>query len=123
MHEFSLVKSLLAQSTHLLREHGGLAVESIRVELGPLSGVEPMLVQSAFDQLVNSSPCRGAALNIIEIPLICQCQACDHTFEMEDFRFVCPTCASRSVRIVSGDEFRIVDVTIRTCAAPDLVNP
>ncbi len=121
MHEFSLVKSLLTQSTHLLHEHGGVAVEAIRVELGPLSGVEPMLVTLAFEQLVNSSPCRGAVLIIIEIPLTCQCQSCEHSFEMEDFRFVCPACESRHLRIVSGDEIRIVDVTMRTCASPDLV--
>lgn len=120
MHEFSLVQSLLAQSAELMHAHDGVAIEAIHVELGPLSGVEPTLVALAFEQLVESSECRGAQLQIDETPLGCQCEACTHRFDMVDFRFVCPECQSQNIRIVRGDEFRIVDVTIRTREPLDL---
>ena len=48
MHEMSLARCLLAQVGHLVEAHGGGTVRSIRVQLGPLSGVEPLLLASAF---------------------------------------------------------------------------
>ncbi len=113
MHEMSLVRSLLAQAADLMIGNGGSAVDRIRVEIGPLSGAEPELVQLAFDQLSAETLCRGAQLLIETVSLACHCVDCDADFVMQDFRFRCPKCASSSVRVVTGDEFRIIDVTIR----------
>lgn len=113
MHELSLVRSLLLQVETLVREHGGGRVGEIRLEIGPLSGVEPLLVQSAFAQLVESSAAAGAQLVIDEVPLGAVCSSCDRPFEVERFRFECPACASRQVRITRGDEFRLVSIVIR----------
>jgi hydrogenase nickel incorporation protein HypA/HybF len=114
MHEMSLVRSLLAQAAELVASHCGVAVERIRVEMGPLSGVEPVLVSLAFEQLVESTSCRGAQLVIDAVPLACRCRECQGEFEMHDFRFRCPECMSAAVHVIRGDEFRIVDITIRT---------
>jgi hydrogenase nickel incorporation protein HypA/HybF len=118
MHEASLVQSLLAQSARILEEHGGRSVESIRVEIGPLSGVEPLLVRSAFERMCDSTPCRGAFLTIEEVPLSARCQRCCLEFEIEAFRFVCPSCKSTLIQVTRGDEFRLLDVTIHE-AEPD----
>jgi len=113
MHEFSLVRALLSQVGDLLRAQGGEGVEAIRVELGPLSGVEPELLALAFEQSVGDTPCVGARLQLELVPLICQCDACRRRFEPVRFRFRCPTCGGVDVRVTSGEELRLVDVTIR----------
>ena len=113
MHEASLVRTLLRKVTDLLAEHQGDSVETIIVELGPLSGVEPLLVQSAFDQLVSQSPLAGAQLMINEIPLEAKCRECQALFEVESFRFLCPTCGATNVQVVRGDEFRLLSITIQ----------
>lgn len=113
MHETSLVQSLLRQAAIVLTDHRGSAVEQIRVEIGPLSGVEPLLVASAFDRLVETTACSGAALVIEQIELTARCRDCEREFVIEQFRFVCPLCTSGSVQILRGDEFRLLDVTIR----------
>ena len=51
MHEHSLVRSLLDQVEQLRRENGAVSVDVVTVEIGPLSGVEPDLIHSAFEQL------------------------------------------------------------------------
>ena len=112
MHEASLVQALLAQSARILQEYGGRSVESIRVETGPLSGVEPLLIKSAFERMCDTTPCRGAILTIEEVPLSARCRRCRVEFEIEAFRFVCPSCEATSVQVTRGDEFRLVDVTI-----------
>jgi hydrogenase nickel incorporation protein HypA/HybF len=112
MHETSLVRSLLAQVATVLCDHPGARVERIRVEIGPLSGVEPLLISSAFERLVETTPCSGAALRIEQIDLAARCGDCDSEFPVEQFHFVCPACASNRVTILRGDEFRLLDVTI-----------
>jgi hydrogenase nickel incorporation protein HypA/HybF len=112
MHETSLVQSLLTQVITILHGHPGSRVESIRVEIGPLSGVEPLLISSAFDRLVEATPCRGAALRIEQIDLTARCRDCGSEFVVPQFHFVCTSCASNRVTILRGDEFRLLDVTI-----------
>jgi hypothetical protein len=51
MHEESLVRSLLHQVEDLARQHHATEVDDIEVEIGPLSGVESLLVQEAFERL------------------------------------------------------------------------
>ena len=123
MHETSLVRSLLRQVGELLVKHGGSCVETIRVEIGPLSGVERLLVESAFSQIVESTACRGADLVVEEIPLAAVCRECTAEFEVEQFRFLCPCCDSGRVRITGGDQFRLLDVTIETPDSSQLERP
>lgn len=113
MHEASLVRTLLNQVSDLLTEHRGDCVETIFIELGPLSGVEPLLVQSAFEQLAPESPVAGAKLVIQEIALGARCRQCHADFEIQRFQFLCPACGSRDVQVVSGDEFRLLSITIK----------
>ncbi len=117
MHEFSLVRSLLRQVGDLLVEHGGVGVKAIRVEMGPLSGVERQLVELAFDQEVVMTPCRGARLVIEEVSLTAICQDCRAEFQMQGFDFVCHSCESRQIQITGGDEFRLLDVDIAVSEA------
>ena len=112
MHELSLVRSMLAQVEQIRLEHGGLAVDGIHIEVGPLSGVEPLLLQSAFEQVALEYGLSGAVLAIDEVPLTAQCPACG-LVAVEPVCIRCPTCGTDDVRIVSGDEVRLQNVTIR----------
>lgn len=112
MHEGSLVQSLLDQVARLLAEHRGSAVEEIRVEIGPLSGVEPLLVRSAFDRLAPGTAADGARLTLEEVPLTARCKECRQEIEIRDFRFHCPLCGATHVEVIRGDAFRLLDVTI-----------
>ena len=64
MHEVSLVRSLLEQVDRVVTSQGGRAAVEVCVEIGPLSGVEPLLVKEAFTQLAGDG-----TLIIDEVPL------------------------------------------------------
>ena len=51
MHEASLVASLLRQVDELAAQNGGGRVDQVRIEVGPLAGVEPLLMREAFERL------------------------------------------------------------------------
>jgi hydrogenase nickel incorporation protein HypA/HybF len=112
MHEVSLVRQLLNQVAAVAAEHGGAQVEEFLIEIGPLSGVEPLLVRSAYEQLTAGSADPPAKLLIDEVPLEGVCDCCNRPFVVDRFRFICPQCGSSQVRVVRGDECRLVSVTI-----------
>lgn len=114
MHETSLVRSLLMQVEQIAAQHGSACVTRVEVEVGPLSGVEPLLVRSAFDRLVDRSRWPSAELAIEEVSLEARCRSCGAEFSIEDFAFRCPRCASSSVRVTRGDQFRLLNVSILT---------
>lgn len=114
MHEQSLVRSLLSQVEQLRIDHGALGVARVEVEIGPLSGVEPLLVREAFDLLTAGTAQAGMELAIREVPLQCRCRDCGGQWGTSSFRSVCPECGATAVQITSGDEFRITNITVLT---------
>lgn len=113
MHEHSLVKSLLSQVSQLAAEHAADAVEEIVVAAGPLAGVEPLLLASAFEQLATDDLFRLARLTIDEPSLELGCQSCGTTFESDVFVFACPACGSQETRVICGDGLILRRVVLR----------
>ena len=112
MHEVSLVRSLIHQVETIVANEGGGKVSEIHVAIGPLSGVDPMLVQSAFELLAPEFHLVDTALSIDCVNLEATCRRCGDSFEVESFRFQCPACQSRSVRITKGDEFQLLSISV-----------
>ncbi len=115
MHEQSLTKSLLRQVDEIRRRHGSPRVSEVRVEVGPLSGVEPLLLASAFEQLAPEGAAAGATLVIDEVALLARCKQCRHKFEVVDFVFRCPQCGG-NCQVTDGDTIQLVSVSL-VCGA------
>lgn len=111
MHEQSLVAALLKQAVAIADQHQA-TVTQIDVEAGPLSGVEPVLLRSAFDRLAPDSRCAGARLKITEVDLVAVCRDCGREQVVEDFRFVCESCNSVRLQIIRGDALRLMEITV-----------
>ena len=103
MHEYSLVRSLLAQVREAASPHADEVVDEVVISIGLLAGVEPLLLASAFEFLsMNTAYCRTRL--VIELsPLRLTCQSCGYEFETEQVDFVCPACASVRTRVIAGD--------------------
>lgn len=112
MHEFSMVRSLLGQVLGIAAENGGGAVKEIRVRCGPLAGVEPLLMMTAFESLRGQWGMDDAELRIVEEPLVADCRGCGDRFEPVKFRFVCPHCGSPDTLVVCGDRTIIESVEL-----------
>ena len=117
MHEQSLVRALLNQVDAVRLQHDGRTVSEVRVEMGPLSGVEPLLLATAVEQLVSESSAAGATLVIDEVPLLAECASCRQEFTVRDYVFRCPTCDG-NVKVTRGDEFQLVSVSLQSSDSP-----
>lgn len=114
MHEYSLVRGLLAQACAAAQPLPASSIRAIFVSTGPLAGVETLLVQLAFEQLKTDWGLDQSQLVIGEEALQAVCRDCDQAFDVLDFLFKCPHCGSGSVRITQGDEFRLLRLEVST---------
>ncbi len=110
MHERSLVKGLIEQVIEEGRNRRLGQIHEIRIAIGEFSGVEPVLVKSAFDEMAGEYWQTPVQLAIEVITLSAICQTCQSRFRVTDFRFVCPKCGGGEVKITAGEEMRLVSL-------------
>jgi hydrogenase nickel incorporation protein HypA/HybF len=111
MHEMSIAQAIYRQIKRTESEHPGMKVVSGEVEVGPLSGVEPLLLQLAFADLMGELG-REIKLDICEVPLKIRCLECAVESDLEAFRFLCSGCGSVHVQVISGDQIEIRQVMV-----------
>ena len=114
MHERSLVQSLLRQVKQIVAEQGGGDVAEIRVQAGDLCGVEPLLFETAFTDMVPAEFSSNCQLLLEIVPITAVCTECHHQFEIVDYQFHCPECETGSVRVIQGDDVKLISVTINS---------
>lgn len=109
MHEISLVRNIFRT---LEEEFPGRVeqVRTIRLKVGLLSNVQPILMQNAFAAVLEDEPrYAAAALEVEVLPVLIQCEACGNTTTVQQYKFVC-TCGTPSKNIVQGEELMISQV-------------
>ncbi len=112
MHEASLAKNLLDQVRNIQREHPLSRVVDVEIELGPLSGVEPMLLSMAFERLVAEEGTGEIELIMREVALQAICEDCQRQCTISDFNFACLHCQSTKLEISQGDCVRLMSVNL-----------
>ncbi len=113
MHELSIAMSIIDVAEETAEQHGGGKVRSIRVRVGPLSGVVAEALQSAFTLAREGTGLDGAELVIDEVPLVIHCPACAAERTPESpFMLVCPVCGAETPTVVSGRELEVASLEI-----------
>jgi hydrogenase nickel incorporation protein HypA/HybF len=114
MHELSLAMSIVEIAAEVCRDRGGRA-RTINVRIGPLSGVVPSALQSAF-QLAREQEetLAQAELAFEETPLVIRCSQCDENVVATFPELICPHCNLPSANVVSGRELEVTTLEIET---------
>ena len=113
MHELSVCQALLAQVTEIAMDRGASAVARINVEVGPLSGIEPALLASAFEVARAGSCAANATLSITTTVVTISCLTCGAESQTQPNRLLCGACGGYRTRVVGGDELRLRRVEMR----------
>lgn len=114
MHELSLCRGLRAQLEQIAADHPGHAIRRVTLRLGPLAGVEPALLASAFPVAMTDSVAARAQLQIETAPLRVHCACCGGDHAVTANRLLCPACGSSQTQLISGDELLLTGVELET---------
>ena len=93
---------------------------SIVITVGPLSGVEPGLLERAYPLAAAGTVAEGAAFVVETVPVRVRCRSCGAEGEAAANRIVCGSCGDWQVDVVGGEEMILRRVEIE--AAPSAVH-
>ncbi len=114
MHELSLCQGLITQVQEIAAQHQARAVDCIHLQIGPLSGVVPELLQSAFSVARLHSIAEDASLIIDTCPVRVQCRQCGAQTDTTPNHLVCGSCGDWRTQLLSGDELLLLRVVLNT---------
>ena len=109
MHEISLVRNIFKT---LEDEFPGQVnkVRGIYLTVGILGNVQPILMQNAFQAVLEDEPrYNQATLHMEVLPVLVYCNDCNKTTEVFNYKFVC-SCGKPTKHITQGEELLISKV-------------
>ena len=113
MHELPVMEQVLKL---VLKHAAGNAVSrvmGVQMEVGALSDLEEEWMQRYFDHVSKGTVAEGARLKVERVPARMKCAGCGSVFSPDlasRERLACPECASANCRLVSGREYRVVNL-------------
>jgi hydrogenase nickel incorporation protein HypA/HybF len=109
MHEISLVQSIFRTLEGQFPGKMDTLVR-VKVKAGLLSNVQPLLMQSAWDAVLECEPERGQVkLDMEVLPVLIECGACGKVSQVDDYCFIC-ACGEPCRNIIQGQELLISEV-------------
>ena len=113
MHEMGIALQIVEiASASLPDDLGGARIAVVNLKIGKLAAVVPESLRFCFDVAIKDTPLEGAKLAIEEIPVVARCNDCDAQWTIDEPVFVCQTCESGSLEILSGRELNIESLEV-----------
>ena len=108
MHEYSIVQALLEQCEDYAKANDSTKVTKVVTKIGKLSGVEPHLLQTAFETFKEKTVCDKAEfiMNVQDLKLYCN--VCQKESEQSEVRYQCGHCQSIDVAVMDGEEMYLM---------------
>ncbi|ODU01693.1 hydrogenase maturation nickel metallochaperone HypA [Thiobacillus sp. 65-1402] len=114
MHELAVAQALVEQVDAVIHQNRAQRATLIRVRIGPLAGVVPDLLATAFPLAAAGSRMEHAELEFAHAPIRVRCQTCGLDSEAAMNRLICGACGDWHTRIISGDELLLESVELET---------
>jgi len=108
MHEYSIVQALLNQCEEHAKANDATKITRIEVKIGVLSGVEPHLLETAFNTFKEKTICEEAEFVMQIQPVVIYCSECAEAFTLQEHEYACPRCGGNLVKILEGEEMLLM---------------
>ena len=111
MHELAIAEQIVhvvmtqVEAQHI--EH----VTHVRIQVGEATGVVADSLTFSFEMVASFTPeLVGAKLLIDSVPYQAVCRRCHQEFHVKHFVVQCPTCETWEADVLSGTEFKVLDM-------------
>lgn len=116
MHELSVCQALIEQVTRVARDNGAGRVVSITIAVGPLSGVEPALLEHTYPIAAAGTVAEAATLVVEVVSVRVSCRSCGAETGAAANRLLCGECGDWRVDVTGGEDLLLERVEIETAA-------
>lgn len=113
MHEMGIALQIVEIAVGSLpADLGEARVAAINLKIGKLAAVVPESLRFCFDVAIKDTLLAGAKLVIEEMPVVARCKDCQARWTIDQPVFICQTCESGSLEILSGRELDIESIEV-----------
>jgi hydrogenase nickel incorporation protein HypA/HybF len=115
LHELSIAQAIVEGVLDTAERERADKVLRVRLRLGRLSGVVGDSLQFCYEMAVAGTVMEGSVLEIVELPLIIHCPACDADRILGGIQLMaCPVCGTLSGDLRQGRELEIESIEIES---------
>ena len=107
MHELAVTQSILDISLKAAGAQHASRIRTIRLTIGPFSGIGPECVQMYLEVRAKGTIAEGAKIEAVTLPLRVRCRACGAESEIDRRHIACPACGGVNLERLSGREFLV----------------
>ena len=110
MHEYSIIQALMDQVETIADENSAEKVTKVILKIGVMSGVEPHLLEVAYNTFKEKTICEEAELVMNIQPLSIRCGQCQEQSELKAIEYCCPKCSSLEVDVLDGEDMYLMSL-------------
>ena len=110
MHEYSIVQALIDQCETLAVANKASAITKVVVKIGKYSGVEPHLLETAFETFKAATVCDSAEFVMNIQPLVIMCSNCQTQSILDQPHYVCPVCQNLDIHVIDGEDMILMSL-------------
>ncbi|RLA71665.1 MAG: hydrogenase maturation nickel metallochaperone HypA [Epsilonproteobacteria bacterium] len=114
MHEYSIVQALLEQCETLAKENSAEKITKVVTKIGKFSGIEPHLLEIAFETFKEKTVCDGAEFVMNIQDLLLYCNDCKKETLRKEAHYQCKHCQSTNVSVIDGDEMYLMTLEMES---------
>lgn len=113
MHELGVVFQVINTVDRIADKEGVDKVGAIVLQIGELSSMIPMYVESCFPAAIDGKPrYEDTKLEIEVIPGEAKCTQCGEIFNVKQYEGYCPQCDSFDKELITGREFILKEIRV-----------
>ena len=109
MHELNLTQTLFDTTMRYAEKR---QVKQVNLLIGEFSDEREDSIRFYWDELTKGTSAQGSQLQFQRVDAEMQCLACELVFHPTDELEACPTCGSRHLKLLSGDDVRLASIDV-----------
>jgi hydrogenase nickel incorporation protein HypA/HybF len=115
VHELSIAQSIVEGVLEAAERERAEKVLRVRLRIGRFAGVVADSLHFCYEMAVAGTIIEGSVLEIVELPLVIHCPACDADRILEGIQLLaCPVCGALSGDLRQGRELEIESIEIES---------
>lgn len=112
MHEYTIVQSLLDICEENATKNMATKVMKVVVKIGVMSGVEPELLETAFNTFKEKTICEDCLFVLNIQPVVVKCKDCLKSSTLKKLEYLCPECESLNLDVIDGEDMVLMQLEL-----------